>query len=90
MITSALAHTTQDSGFSVGTLLLFVGGAILLAFFCSIGIIARIRENRLAERKETAAKAKSALEVTETLPETHGERDDQRTAGQEDAHDKAM
>ncbi len=90
MITSALAQTTQDSGFSVGTLLLFIGGAILLAFFCSIGIIARIRENRLAERREAAAKAKSALVVTEKLPENQGERVDQRTAGQEDAHDKAM
>lgn len=53
----AAAQTADDNGFNIGTLLLFVGGAVLLAFFCSIGLIARIREHRIEERKETAAKA---------------------------------
>lgn len=53
----AVAQNSSDGGFSIGTLLLFVGGAILLAFFCSIGLIARIREHRIEERKEAAAKA---------------------------------
>ncbi|MET3804624.1 cell division protein FtsW (lipid II flippase) [Nakamurella sp. UYEF19] len=42
---------------NVGTLLLFVGGAILLAFFCSLGLIARIREHRIEERKELARRS---------------------------------
>jgi len=44
------AQAVDDSGFSLGTLALYVGGAALLAFFCSIGLIARIRENKLQQR----------------------------------------
>jgi len=47
----AVSQTAPDGGFNLGTLLMFVGGAILLAFFCSIGVIARLREHRLEERK---------------------------------------
>lgn len=46
-----LARDASSDGFDVGTLLLYVGGAVLLAFFCSIGLIARIRENRISERR---------------------------------------
>jgi len=84
MITSELAQSAQvvqDGTFNIGTLLLFVGGAILLAFFCSIGVIARLRENRLTERRETAAKAKPASPLLNGRPQAQGDRHDQRTAG---------
>lgn len=84
MITSELAQSAQivqDGTFNIGTLLIFVGGAILLAFFCSIGVIARLRENRLTERRETAAKAKLATALTIDRPQAQGDRHDQRTAG---------
>lgn len=45
------ARDASSDGFDVGTLLLYVGGAVLLAFFCSIGLIARIRGNRISERR---------------------------------------
>ncbi len=48
----AAAQQAGDGGFNVGTLLLFVGGAIVLAFFSSIGVIARMRENRLEARRQ--------------------------------------
>ncbi len=54
MWSAAVQPATQsagDAGFSLGTLLMFVGGAVLLAFFCSIGLIARLRENKIQERK---------------------------------------
>jgi hypothetical protein len=51
----AAAVTSSDGGFNVGTLLMFVGGAVLLAFFCSIGVIARMRENRLEARRQAVA-----------------------------------
>lgn len=84
MITSELARSAQivqDGTFNVGTLLLFVGGAILLAFFCSIGVIARLRENRLSERREKAAKAKSTSAPINDQPQGQDTRHDQRTAG---------
>jgi hypothetical protein len=77
MITSELARSAQivqGGTFNVGTLLLFVGGAILLAFFCSIGVIARLRENRLTERRETAAKAKLASALVNGRPQGQGDR----------------
>lgn len=43
------AANSGGGGFNLGTLLMFVGGALLLAFVSSIGIIARIRDNRLRE-----------------------------------------
>lgn len=51
---AAVQQTDSSGGFNVGTLLLFIGGAILLAFFCSIGVIARMRENRLEARRQAA------------------------------------
>jgi hypothetical protein len=48
----ATAAQAAGGGVDVGTLLLFIGGAILLAFFCSIGVIARMRENRLEARRQ--------------------------------------
>lgn len=52
MTTALLAAADAGNGFSWKTLLTFVGGAILLAFFSSLGIIARIRERRNEQRKE--------------------------------------
>ncbi len=52
-----LARATADTGtggFDLRTLLLFVGGAVLLAFFSSLGLIARIREHRLEQRRAAA------------------------------------
>lgn len=60
MTSMALAQSSGDTGFSFGTLLLFVGGAVLLAFFCSIGLIARMREHKIDQRKEAAAAARKA------------------------------
>ena len=49
----SLAETASSTdGFNLGTLLMFVGGAVLLAFFCSLGLIARIRERRLELRRD--------------------------------------
>lgn len=56
-----------DSGFNLGTLLMFVGGAILLAFFCSLGLIARLREHRLEQRRE-AAKSAASPKASESGP----------------------
>lgn len=61
---AAAVQATDGGGFSVGTLLLFVGGAILLAFFCCIGVIARMRENRLEARRQ------AKLEASRTQPPT--------------------
>ena len=52
MTTAMLAAADAATGFSWKTLLIFVGAAILLAFFSSIGIIARLRDRRVEERKE--------------------------------------
>ena len=56
MTSAILATAVQATGgggeVNIGTLLLFIGGAILLAFFCSIGVIARMRENRLEARRQ--------------------------------------
>lgn len=71
MITSELtrsAQIVQDGTLNIGILLLFVGVVILLAFFCSIGIIARPRENRLTERRETAAKPNPASALLNDRP----------------------
>ena len=54
MITAVLAAADAAGGFSWKTLLTFVGAAILLAFFSSIGIIARLRDRRIEDRKEAA------------------------------------
>jgi hypothetical protein len=51
-ILAAAVQTTDGGGINIGTLLLFIGGAILLAFFCCIGVIARMRENRLEARRQ--------------------------------------
>jgi len=51
----ATVQADTDTGFNFGTFLMFVGGAVLLAFFCSIGIIARMRENRLEARRQQKA-----------------------------------
>jgi hypothetical protein len=48
-----VVQSSADGALNVRTLLLFLGGAVLLAFFSSIGIIARMRENRIEERKRT-------------------------------------
>ena len=63
-VSTALTQTTGDTGFSLANLLLFVGGAILLAFFCSIGLIARMREHKIEQRREAAAKAARAMPET--------------------------
>jgi amino acid transporter len=52
MTTAVLAAADAAGGFSWKTLLTFVGAAILLAFFSSLGIIARLRDRRMEERKE--------------------------------------
>ena len=49
--TAALAAADAAGGFSWKTLLTFVGAAILLAFFSSLGIIARLRDRRLEDRR---------------------------------------
>ncbi len=65
----ALAQqASSDGGFNVGTLLLFVGGALLLAFFCSIGVIARMRENRLEARRQAARVSSHETAPTDTAP----------------------
>lgn len=77
---------TGDAGFTWGTLLLFVGGAIMLAFFCSLGLIARLREHKIEQRAD-AAKAAKALtaseqshtaDVTDQLADTVGHQHGQR------------
>ena len=56
VLLAAAAEATDAGGaVNIGTLLLFIGGAILLAFFCSIGVIARMRENRLERRRQEKA-----------------------------------
>lgn len=52
MNTALLAAADAAGGFSWKTLLIFVGAAIMLAFFSSLGIIARIRDRRIEDRKE--------------------------------------
>ena len=52
--TAVLAAADATGGFSWKTLLTFVGAAILLAFFSSIGILARLRERRIEDRREAA------------------------------------
>lgn len=52
MTTTLLAAADAAGGFSWKTLLIFVGAAIMLAFFSSLGIIARIRDRRIEDRKE--------------------------------------
>lgn len=52
MTTSAVLAASAAGGFSWKTLLTFVGAAILLAFFSSLGIIARIRDRRIEARRE--------------------------------------
>lgn len=49
---AVLAAVDAGGGFSFKTLLIFVGAAILLAFFSSLGIIARIRDRRIEDRRE--------------------------------------
>lgn len=56
----AAAVAGDDGGFHIGTLLLYVGGAIMLAFFCSLGLIARLRDNRIQERTDAAVAAAKA------------------------------
>lgn len=52
MTTTLLAAADASGGFSWKTLLVFVGAAIMLAFFSSLGIIARIRDRRIEDRNE--------------------------------------
>ena len=84
------AGTADAGGFSVGTLLMYVGGAILLAFFCSLGFIARIREHRLEQRRALIARQRSAAgsdaadvahQLTDAESDDHGQ-----SAADEDAH----
>lgn len=56
------ARVADEGGFNVRTLLLFIGGAVLLAFFSSIGLIARMREHRVEERKRTDRSASGQVE----------------------------
>ena len=51
MTTTVLAATDAAGGFSWKTLLIFVGAAIMLAFFSSLGIIARMRDRRIEDRQ---------------------------------------
>lgn len=53
---------SDDGGFNVRTLLLFIGGAVLLAFFSSLGLIARMRDHRSEERKRTDRSASGQVE----------------------------
>ena len=90
MITSALARLAQaapESGFGVGTLLLIIGGAIMLAFCCSIGVIARIRENRLAERADAATRTGSPNHFISEVTDAEGDRHEHRSAGRKAAGD---
>jgi hypothetical protein len=64
---AAVQQTDSSGGFNVGTLLLFIGGAILLAFFCSIGVIARMRENRLEARRQAKAN-NPTIDPAQTYP----------------------
>ncbi len=50
--TAVMAAADAAGGFSWKTLLTFVGAAVLLAFFSSLGILARIRDRRIEQRKE--------------------------------------
>jgi hypothetical protein len=52
MTTAMLAAADATGGFSWKTLLIFVGAAIMLAFFSSLGIIARMRDRRIEDRRE--------------------------------------
>ena len=52
VMSAAVLAAADADGFSWKTLLTFVGAAILLAFFSSLGIIARLRDRRIEERKE--------------------------------------
>jgi hypothetical protein len=52
MTTAVLAAADAAGGFSWKTLLIFVGAAIMLAFFSSLGIIARMRDRRIEDRRE--------------------------------------
>lgn len=54
MTTAVLAAADAAGGFSWQTLLTFVGAAILLAFFSSLGILARLRERRIQDRRDAA------------------------------------
>ena len=51
------AAAASADGFHVGTLLMYVGGALLLAFFSSLGLIARMRERRLDQKRARDAAA---------------------------------
>ena len=64
ILAAAVQATDEGGGISIGTLLLFVGGAILLAFFCSIGVIARMRENRLESRRQEKLSASTTQPPT--------------------------
>ncbi|SDO47931.1 hypothetical protein SAMN04515671_1070 [Nakamurella panacisegetis] len=83
----ALAAADDGGGFSIGTLLMYIGGAILLAFFCSLGLIARIRDRRVEQRRVSAASRSrsDSADVTHQLPDPEGHDHGQRSADQ-DAH----
>ena len=87
----AAVSSADDSGFSIGMLLMYIGGALLLAFFCSLGFIARIRENRLEERRAVAARRRAearsdSADVTDQLPDTEGHHHGERPADEDAQH----
>ena len=95
LISLAVSQATADTGFSFGTLLLFIGGAIMLAFFCSLGLIARIREHKIEQRTETTSKAAATArakrasgpaDVPDQLPDAEGHQHGQGPADDDAQH----
>ena len=73
ILSAAPAAPDGDGGFSWGTLLLFVGGAFLLAVVSGLGILARMRdrrhEMRRLEREQARREADATAAPTDPRPD---------------------
>ncbi|GAA2012733.1 hypothetical protein JL107_06130 [Nakamurella flavida] len=70
----AAAAPDGGGGFSWGTLLLFIGGAFLLAVVSGLGILARMRDRRHEQRRDERLRL---------------QREEQAAAAVEDGSDRA-